>query len=176
MALTEKIRTGEIIPRDYGIFIQRANRKLFITPMNYLIGGLLLATPEEISQKLKQKAHQLRIRQSTLKKELLEAVKKREGTDNILRYGGRTAINYVKNYNTIAGRAISKSKPEPYGVQIAYLEQPRKEELNHASASTDNPNDFWAKVKSKERSLDIISDQAAALDIAIYKDNKQRRS
>jgi len=31
MEKAEKITTGEIIPRDYGIIIERENKKLFIT-------------------------------------------------------------------------------------------------------------------------------------------------
>jgi len=176
MEKAEKITTGEIIPRDYGIIIERENKKLFITPMNHIIGELILATPQEISQKLAKKAGQLKIRPNTLKKELAEAVKKREGTDNILRYGGRKALHWVRNYNTIAGKVISKSRPEICGVQISYLENAKPGELNYASIGSDNPNEFWAKVKSKNRNLEIMIDQAAALDLAIHKDNKQRKS
>ncbi len=176
MAQAEKIQTGEIIPRDYGIIIQRGGRKIFIAPMNYIIGGLILATPEELGQKISQKASELRIRPGALKRELAAGIIKREGTDNLLRYGGRSALRWAKNYNTIAGEVISKSEPRTYGVQIAYLENPTSGEITYASIGSDNPNEHWAKVKSKERNLDMMIDQTAALDIALYKDNRQRNS
>jgi hypothetical protein len=163
----ERICTGAIVPRDYGITIKHAGQKFFFNPLNYAIGELLLETNAEIKGRIREKAEREGLFEEELLPAFLEAVERKEGSKNILSYSRHTCFERVKLYgNVYSARAKSKSKigPKFYHVHIEKLDK-----LAYSTVYSDAPEGVWGEVKVSGIPM---TTQGAALDTALYR--KQR--
>jgi hypothetical protein len=164
------IRTGEIIPRDYGIVLRRKGTKTFVSPSKFAVGTLLLEKPEAIQRRIADIAQRTDTSIDEVTKALEKGIKrKREGahilTDNML-FDARLLGN------AITAKIISKSDPEAYHeVRIAkpltYGDTTQYDDVQCSCSSG-----FWDGVKTVQE----ICPHIAALTIALYRDEKSRLS
>src|SRR3989338_3039201 len=105
--MLETRKTGRILPRNYGIRLQKrfSHFYMFIPPSSYILAQLALETPEEIRRRILDRAERNGRSPEELKEEFVEAVVKREGTKNILNNSRRTESRQIHN---LALRSVSR--------------------------------------------------------------------
>ncbi len=165
--MAQTIKTGEILPRDYGITFRENGETFFISPMKYILGKIILESPQNLKKRIREKAHLEGLKIRNLEKELKEGFRKRSNTPKEFLETGRDAISEVKGYNNIFTAEIpSKSKSNsPYKVQLGL-----ENGLKHARCECSDS--FWVDVKRKS----IICPHISALEIALFQDNSSKLS
>lgn len=161
------------MPRDYGITVQRPGGKLFFSPLDYALGGVLLAAPEDIDRALEQKAKREHLPLAELKRRFKAGVRKKEGHTHILEKGGKEILRNVVAYAGITAQIISKTKQEgPWNQVLLQYDPGLENQLAHIRMRTENPDEFW----NFQHGLQSITPHIAALEIAILKDNRSRKN
>lgn len=171
--MEKTIQTGEISPRDYGILLRLPEqKKIFMSPLRYALGGLILCTPQEISELLKDKAQRTGQDEKELVRDFETAVRKREGSKKILKLGGRDVVCSVERYGrSYSGRVLSKGSASFYQVKLTNGSR-CGQGLEYRTARCNCEDNSWSDVKYAE----AICLHSAALDIALYLDQKSRMS
>jgi hypothetical protein len=92
-----KRKTGEILPRNYGIRLSmpRGVSDVFISPASYVLAQIMLETPTEIKARVREWARRKGHNAEEAINELGEAVRKREGSKNLLNLSRRTATRQL---------------------------------------------------------------------------------
>lgn len=157
------IPNGEILPRDYGIILYRSGRRLFISPSKYVMGKILLETPQEIRRRVSEKARREGYKIRDLEDKLKKGVRRREGDQNFLKTnkGERKektpAIHSVKYYaGSHTANIKSKSSPQYH------------EASTGAVTRCGCEDSFWVDIKH----IDVVCTHIATLETALYLDNK----
>lgn len=173
--MANTIKTGVILPRDYGIVIKTRYQKHFVSPLKYAIAKLMLETKDEIDARLEKFANEYNYKTREVKTEFKLAVKKKEGKNSILETERKNALFDVKNYNGLyTAKVQSKSNKVGtfYEVQLKGSRLNFEDEFQVAEMRCDCSDSFWTDVK--RRTSNCV--HTSALEMALYLDNKSRES
>lgn len=173
--MTDVIKTGIILPRDYGIIIKNKNQKHFISPLKYVIASLMLETKDQINFRFENFANENSYNLNEIKSEFRKGVKRKEKSTSILNVERRSTIFDVKNYSDLySAKVQSKSNKAGiyYDSQVSGAKLNNYSEFTPAQSRCTCSDSFWVDVK--RRSLNCI--HTSALELALYEDNKSRES
>jgi len=174
-----KRKTGEIIPRDYGIRLDLPGKDLFIPPSSYVLAQLALETPIEIRTRIADFAERNNLGKTRLEREFKEAVRKREGSLNILNFSRRTKTrrtNTVFKIRREATRFTGTVKSKEEGEYEFSLPLPNsRSEINmgYPDARATTEDNLYNEGKGR---MAVIGFHLAIPEIAIYHDSKSNIS
>ena len=189
--MSETRKTGRILPRNYGIRLQKrfGHFDMFIPPSSYILAQLMLETPEEIRRRILDYAKRNERNPEEVKEEFVKAILKREGTKNILNNSRRTesrqthnlALQSVKRHGRgFEGRVKSKGREwddkfvrEGYYKFYLVTTEQRRGEINigYPGSRTETLDNLFSE--GKFRQATAIGVHLAVPEIALYWDNKQ---
>lgn len=188
--MSESRKTGKIIPRNYGIRLQKrfGHFDMFIPPSSYILAQLMLETPKEIRTRLSDWAERNGRNFEEVETEFVNAVVKREGTKNILNHSRRTESKHAHNLalqsvkrrgRIIDGRVKSKGREHSdnfvregyYKFYLVGLEQ-RRDEINigYPGSRTETLDNLFSEGKFKQATA--VGIHLAVPEIALYWDDK----
>ena len=177
MAVVKGVRTGEILPRDYGIELRLpGRRKLLLSPVKYVLAKLMLETPLEVRARLQDKADRDGLSESVdeLYYELEKGVKRRHKTKCVLTYDGRDVFEDEKHKTKRYGHEIhSHVKAKSRGREEVKIRFPNKDNahVGYQLISCECPDTYWDGTKSYDEAM---CTHLAALEIALHLDNQSR--
>ena len=177
MRSQKTIKTGEIITRNYGLILSGPGQRTFLAPLNYLLGSLIVASPEAINEQLDKKARREGRSGANLKRGFMNGIERRSKGDVLYMIGEGEAVKNVKRYGQFTGEVIAKSEndrifeqPGTHKVSLSYGEEP----FSYNQAGCDCDDNFWSNIKSP--SVTNFCAHLAALEYALLKDQRSRAS
>jgi hypothetical protein len=179
MAKKQMRKTGEFIPRYFGLRLAMpGNFDVFIHPTSYLLGQIMLETPGEIRARVRDWAERHEENYEEVLESLVEEVKKREGTKNMLNYSRRTrtrqesnlVLKSVNHYGrSFTGETKSKGHGRYYTFTIPEPPLRREITISYPGARDSSPDNIWNEVKGKD--LTFISTHLTIPELGIFYDN-----
>jgi len=169
------MKTNIIIPRDYGLFVKGDyGRRFFVSPTRHAIGKLMLESSAQIRERVSRKARRETTSPVRLRKLLYDGIKKREGTDNLVKVHTRNRINGVELYDRVYHAKLrAKSDEEIY--YETQLSNPRINDnggFGYRHSRCDCKDSYWGEVKSTE----VFCSHLAAFEIALFEDERGNKS
>jgi len=189
--MSETRKTGRILPRNYGIRLQKrfGHFDMFIPPSSYILAQLALETPEEIRGRISDRAERNGRNPEEVKEEFVKAVVKREGTKNILNNSRRTESRQIHNLalrsvsrqgRVFEGKVKSKGREwddkfvrEGYYTFYLVTAEQRRGEINigYPGSRTETLDNLFSE--GKFRQATAVGIHLAVPEIAFYWDNKE---
>src|SRR3989338_2712431 len=164
----DSIQTGEILARDYGIILYpQPHRKVFLSPSKYALATIMLETPGQIRQRLREKAERNSLKFEDLVEELATGVKRRFGSKCFLNSHTRKVIRNPALYGATITADIKAKSRGYYHTSIVFPDSPQ---CGHTQMDCHCKSGYWDGVKRFEE----VCTHLAALETAIAYDNKTR--
>ncbi|MBC8500524.1 MAG: hypothetical protein ISS25_03105 [Nanoarchaeota archaeon] len=169
--MQQRIRTGEILERDYGITLHLSGvKKIFISPVKYAIAELMLETPSRIRERIKEKARREGVSIKELSDKLVQGVLKREKSKDFLNRNTRGSLRKVELHSGVTYsaqvRSKEKSGPDFFNVLIRnpFISDDRFFEYEFMRCSCDD--NFWNDI----RNFYAMCIHLSELEVALYRD------
>ncbi len=162
---------GLVMPRDYGISLRvKDGGKLFVSPVKYAIGNMMLETPFQLGLRIKEKAEREGIDFEELKGDFAKGLRRR-GCDVSKSFSD--VVSSVKRYNdTVTANVISRDGDDVHDVVLNNPSLTSRGNFVYGGARCDCSDSHWGEPKKRE----IMCSHLAALEIALYKDSNSRLS
>lgn len=174
--MKEEQKTGLILPRSYGLRLAmpQSMPDVFISPVSYILGQIMLETPGEIRNRVRDWADRHGESYEESLEALVKGVLKREKTKNILNFSRRTesrqvhdlALQNMKHYGgNFTGEVKSKGPDGYYSFSLPEPCQRRDCNISYPGARVGNSDNLWNEGKGKNMS--VIGVHLAVPEIAI---------
>ncbi|MFW5746093.1 MAG: hypothetical protein ACOCWQ_00915 [Nanoarchaeota archaeon] len=173
MAYNGKIGTGQIIPRDYGIVLQRPrSQRMFLSPSKYALAAWMVMSPQRRYEAIDRYAQEVGAASRELDIELAQAIQKKEGSDVLVRLAGREQIRKVSRYRSAVSASVRSKKDADadYHPHLWAYQEMQPGRPPYRGARCDCAESHWATVKPAI----AMCPHAATLETALYIDNVSR--
>jgi hypothetical protein len=178
-------RTGLILPRSYGLRLAmpQSMPDVFISPASYILGQIMLETPGEIRNRVRDWADRYGKNYEESLDALVDGVLKREETKNILNFSRKTesrqvhelTLQNMRHYGgNFTGEVKSKGREGYYSFSLPEPHQRRDCNISYPGARVGNDDNLWNEGKGKNMS--VIGVHLAIPEIALAMDYETRMS
>lgn len=171
--MEDGFKTGIIIPRDYGMAIKSGSDRIFISPLKYALGGLILEDNNSLDNKLRVYAGRNGYGEDEFVAEFMNSLKRKRFDKKLFDLDYRSVVGNVSEYSrSFFAQVASKSDADYiHEVQLGFNETGCGDVV-YSSSRCDCRDSFWMDFKRRSSMCPHLS----ALEIALNFDSKSRLS